>query len=87
MVKFEIVLVTCLKHLHELSILLFFNTAPSFDSLHFLGPMITKKSCTEFKRMCPLTKFMDEKQFQREVMPYVPKPKVKKSFQYLFLKM
>ena len=65
----------------------FFNTGPLFDSLHFLGPMITKKSCTEFRRMCPLTKFMDEKQFQREVMPYVPKPKVKKSFQYLFLKM
>ena len=30
----------------------FFNTGPLFDSLHFLGPMITKKSCklNEWKR-------------------------------------
>ena len=58
-----------------------------FDSIHFLGPMISKKSCPEFVRMCPLTPYMNKKQFQREVMPYVPKTKVKKSFQYLYLKM
>ena len=57
----------------------FFTTGPLFDSLFFFGPMITKESCNEFKRMCPLSQYMDDKQYQREVMPYIPKDEVKKS--------